>query len=49
MTLAPDGTAYVGVLGGLVEFRDATAPPSFGPSRRSRTTEPAGGGAVRDD
>jgi len=27
VTLAADGTAYVGVLGGLVEFRDATPPP----------------------
>ena len=27
VTLGPDGTAYVGVLGGLVALRDATAPP----------------------
>ncbi len=27
VTLGPDGTAYVGTLGGLVEFRDATPPP----------------------
>jgi outer membrane protein assembly factor BamB len=28
VTLGADGTAYVGVLGGLVEFRDATPPPA---------------------
>jgi hypothetical protein len=27
VTLGPDGTAYVGVLGGLVALRDATPPP----------------------
>src|SRR5205085_11802759 len=28
VTLGPDATAYVGVLGGLVALRDATAPPN---------------------
>jgi hypothetical protein len=28
VTLGPDGTAYVGVLGGLVALRDATPPPA---------------------
>jgi hypothetical protein len=39
VTLGPDGTAYVGVLGGLVEFRDATPPPYLRarPSRRHAT------------
>jgi hypothetical protein len=27
VTIGPDGTAYVGVLGGLVAVRDATPPP----------------------
>ena len=27
ITLGPDGTAYVGVLGGLIGLRDATPPP----------------------
>ena len=27
MTLGPDGTAYVGALGGLIGLRDATPPP----------------------
>jgi hypothetical protein len=27
VTLGPDGTAYVGVLGGLIGLRDATPPP----------------------
>ena len=29
VTLGPDGTAYVGVLGGLVALRDATPPPAI--------------------
>lgn len=28
VTIGPDGSAYVGTLGGLVELRDATPPPS---------------------
>jgi hypothetical protein len=34
VTLGPDGAAYVGVLGGLVRFADATAPS--GPPRSAR-------------
>jgi hypothetical protein len=36
VTLGPDGTAYVGVLGGLVALRDAspTAPPTIQPKLR---------------
>ena len=36
VTLGPDGTAYVGVLGGLVALRDKTPPPGAGaaPARR---------------
>ncbi len=34
VTIGPDGTAYVGVLGGLVALRDAQAPPQ--PSGRER-------------
>jgi hypothetical protein len=30
VTLGPDGTAYTGVLGGLVAIRDATPPPGAG-------------------
>ena len=33
VTLGPDGTAYVGVLGGLVALRDATPPPHTKASR----------------
>jgi hypothetical protein len=39
ITLGPDGTAYVGVLGGLVAMRDATPPPQMtasAPSARLR-------------
>jgi hypothetical protein len=40
VTLGPDGTAYVGVLGGLVALRDATPPPAVaqkrGPALRLR-------------
>ena len=41
ITLGPDGTAYVGVLGGLIGLRDATPPPGAagGP--------PAGSGGKR--
>jgi hypothetical protein len=31
VTLGPDGTAYVGTLGGLVALRDNTPPPGAGP------------------
>ncbi len=30
ITLGPDGTAYVGVLGGLIGLRDASPPPGAG-------------------
>ena len=35
VTLGPDGTAYVGVLGGLVGLRDATPPPGAPAARRA--------------
>jgi hypothetical protein len=35
VTLGPDGTAYVGVLGGLVALRDATPPPAV-PQKRAK-------------
>ena len=41
VTLGPDGTAYVGVLGGLVALRDATPPPqtkASKPTARLRVT-----------
>jgi hypothetical protein len=40
VTIGPDGTAYVGTLGGLVALRDATPPPTvaFGPGGK----KPAG-------
>ncbi len=38
VTLGPDGTAYVGVLGGLAALRDATPPPQVAQSRRPRLT-----------
>ena len=34
MTLGPDGTAYVGVLGGIVAVRDKVPPPQPGAPRR---------------
>src|SRR4051794_3304068 len=42
VTLGPDGTAYVGVLGGLVAMRDATPPArvKFGPGGRAPTARP---------
>ena len=36
VTLGPDGTAYVGVLGGLIALRDASPPP--GAAWRSAAT-----------
>src|SRR3954454_8091233 len=40
VTIGPDSTAYVGVLGGLVAIRDATQPPGAG--------APTGGGPPSD-
>jgi hypothetical protein len=36
VTLGPDGTAYVGVLGGLTALRDAVPPPQVSQDSRSR-------------
>jgi outer membrane protein assembly factor BamB len=36
VTIGPDGTAYVGVIGGLVAVRDKVAPPQPGPPPRPR-------------
>jgi hypothetical protein len=38
VTLGPDGTAYVGVLGGLVALRDATPPPAVAQKNSPRLT-----------
>ena len=42
VTLGPDGTAYVGTLGGLVAMRDSAAPPkiAFGADGRASTARP---------
>jgi hypothetical protein len=42
VTIGPDGTAYVGVLGGVVAMRDSTPPPriSFGANGRAPTSRP---------
>jgi hypothetical protein len=42
VTIGPDGSAYVGVLGGLVAVRDAAAPPkvAFGPGGRRSGARP---------
>jgi hypothetical protein len=42
VTIGPDGTAYVGTLGGLVAMRDSRPPPrvKFGPRGRAPTTRP---------
>jgi hypothetical protein len=42
VTIGPDGTAYVGVLGGLVAVRDAAPPPkiAFGPGGRRSSGKP---------
>jgi hypothetical protein len=45
VTLGPDGSAYVGVLGGLVRLADATPPPGATPPRPGG--RPDGAGAVR--
>jgi hypothetical protein len=42
ITLGPDGTAYVGVLGGLIALRDATPPPGA-----SAPGAPSGGQGAR--
>ena len=44
VTLGPDGTAYVGVLGGLVGLRDATPPP--GAAGGAGRGQPAAGAAT---
>ena len=36
VTIGPDGTAYVGVLGGLAAMRDTTPPPRVSQNRRPR-------------
>jgi hypothetical protein len=45
ITLGPDGTAYTGVLGGLVAIRDVTPPPGAGrpPTTRSSGCAPLPG------
>jgi hypothetical protein len=57
ITLAPDGTAFVGTLGGLTRLADAT-PPSFAPSgqaqppgtrRRAPAARRGGSSAGRED
>jgi hypothetical protein len=42
VTIGPDGTAYVGTLGGLVAMRDSAPPPkvTFGPGGRAPTARP---------
>ena len=45
VTLGPDGTAYVGVLGGLIGLRDATPPP--GASAPGTTTGARRHGSLR--
>jgi hypothetical protein len=37
VTLGPDGTAYVGVLGGLIALRDRVPPPGAGPGASGPT------------
>jgi hypothetical protein len=41
ITIGPDGTAYVGTLGGLVLVRDATPPPGAAPPQSSSSSPPA--------
>ncbi len=36
VTIGPDGTAYVGTLGGIVAMRDATPPPRIAQTRDGR-------------
>jgi hypothetical protein len=42
VTIGPDGTAYVGTLGGIVAVRDSVAPPriAFGPGGRRTGAQP---------
>jgi hypothetical protein len=42
VTIGPDGTAYVGTLGGLVALRDSSPPPkvAFGPGGKAPTKRP---------
>ena len=42
VTIGPDGTAYVGTLGGLVAMRDSTPPPrvAFGPGGKRPSARP---------
>jgi hypothetical protein len=42
VTIGPDGTAYVGTLGGIVAMRDSTPPPkvAFGPGGNRPSTRP---------
>src|SRR3954464_1736568 len=42
VTIGPDGTAYVGSLGGIVALRDSTPPPkvAFGPGGNRPSTRP---------
>jgi hypothetical protein len=42
VTIGPDGTAYVGTLGGLVALRDSTPPPAvnFGPGGKRPSARP---------
>jgi hypothetical protein len=42
VTIGPDGTAYIGSLGGLIAVRDAVSPPriSFGPGGSRPTASP---------
>jgi hypothetical protein len=47
VTIGPDGTAYVGVLGGLAALRDATPPPQVSQNRRPRLVLRLGYSRVR--
>ena len=47
VTLGPDGTAYVGTLGGLVALRDKTPPPGAGTRLGSQAGEAAADPAAR--
>ena len=42
VTIGPDGTAYVGVLGGLVALRDSPAAAARGAARRAAAEAAAG-------
>ena len=47
VTLGPDGTAYVGVLGGLIGLRDATPPPGAPARRRAAARHARRHGSLR--